>query len=90
MVEGVIGNFKRYIEAGSLEACKSYLQEIIDEYENDSIPWDYIFQKVYLHACLKKQKAIVDWLMLVFNGLPPIQQIAVRHVFSYGRALLSR
>ncbi len=90
MVEGVICNFKRYIEAGSLEACKSYLQEIIDEYENDSIPWDYIFQKVYLHACLKKQKSIVDWLMLVFNGLPPIQQIAVRQVFSYGRSLLAR
>jgi hypothetical protein len=90
MVEGVISNFKRYIEAGSLNACQSYLQELTDEYENDSIPWDYIFQKVYIHACLKKQKAIVDWLMLVFNGLPPIQQIAVRQVFSYGRSLLAR
>ncbi len=84
----VIGNFKRYIEAGSLDACQIYLQEILDTYED--VPWDYIFQKVYLHACLKKQKEIVDWLLLIFNDLPPIQQIAVRQVFSYGRTLLAK
>jgi hypothetical protein len=90
MTEEVISNFKRYIENGSLDECQTYLRELTDEYESDSIPWDFIFQKVYLHACLKKQKAIVDWLMLVFKELPPIQQIAVRQVFSYGRSLLAR
>lgn len=90
MVDVIIGNFKHYIDNGSLESCQEYLQELTDEYECESIPWDYIFQKAYVHACLKKQKAIVDWLMLVFNGLPPIQQIALRQVFSYGRSLLAR
>ena len=89
MVEVVIGNFKHYIDAGSLVACQQYLQELLDTYDS-GVPWDYIFQKVYLHACLKKQKPIVDWLMLVFTELPPIQQIAVRQIFSYGRTLLAR
>jgi trans-aconitate methyltransferase len=84
----IVSFFKKYINDGSLEACQAYLQELRDTYED--APWDYIFQKVYLHACLKKQKAIVDWLMLVFTELPPIQQIAVRQIFSYGRALLAR
>ncbi len=84
----IVTNFKHYVEQGSLEACQAYLQELKDTYED--APWDYIFQKVYLHACLKKQKPIVDWLMLVFTQLPPIQQIAVRQVFSYGRTLLAR
>ncbi len=90
MVEAIIGNFKHYIDTASLDACQQYLQELTDEYESDSMPWDYIFQKVYIHACLKKQQAIVDWLMLIFTRLDPIQQIGVRQVFSYGRTLLTR
>jgi len=84
----IISFFKKYINDGSLEACQNYLQMLRDTYED--VPWDYIFQKVYIHACLKKQKLIVDWLMLVFTELPPIQQIAIRQIFSYGRTLLAR
>jgi uncharacterized protein YeeX (DUF496 family) len=84
----IISFFKKYINDGSLEACQTYLQMLRDTYED--VPWDYIFQKVYIHACLKKQKQIVDWLMLVFTELPPIQQIAIRQIFSYGRILLAR
>ena len=90
MADEIVGFFKKYINDESLEACQAYFQELKDTYEPGSLPWDYIFQKVYLHACLKKQKAIVDWLMLVFTELPPIQQIAVRQIFSYGRTLLAR
>ena len=90
MADEFIGFFKKYINDGSLESCQNYLHELKETYESNSLPWDYIFQKVYLHACLKKQKQIVDWLMLVFTELPPIQQIAVRQVFSYGRTLLAR
>ncbi len=89
MVEAVIGNFKHYIDAGSLTACQTYLHELLDTYDS-GVPWDYIFQKVYIHACLKKQKPIVDWLMLVFNDLDPIQQIGIRQVFAYGRSLLAK
>jgi hypothetical protein len=89
MVEAVIGNFKHYIDSGSLESCQEYLTELTDTYES-GIPWEYVFQKVYLHACLKKQKPIVDWLMLIFNQLDPIQQIGIRQVFAYGRTLLAR
>jgi hypothetical protein len=90
MADEFVSFFKKYIDDGSLEACQNYFQELKDTYDPVSIPWDYIFQKVYLHACLKKQKQIVDWLMLVFTELPPIQQIAVRQIFSYGRTLLAR
>lgn len=83
----IVSFFKKYINDGSLEACQAYLQELRNTYED--MPYDYIFQKVYLHACLKKQKQIVDWLMLVFTELPPIQQIALRQIFPYGRKLLT-
>ena len=90
MTDEFIGCLKKYIDNGSLSDCQNYLQELKDMYEVNELPWDFIFQKVYLHACLKKQKAIVDWLMLVYTELPPIQQIALRQIFPYGRTLLAR
>lgn len=90
MADEAVSVLKKYINDGILDACQTYIQELKDTYDVASIPWDYIFQKVYLHACLKKQKAIVDWLMLVYTELPPIQQIALRQIFPYGRMLLAR
>lgn len=54
---------------------------------NVDIPW--LFQKVYLHACLKGRREIAEWLeKSVFPTLDPISQIAIRQSFSYGRHLL--
>jgi hypothetical protein len=87
-MEEIVGHFKIYVNAGNLEACQSYFAELHAEYED--LPLDYLFQKVYIHACLKKQVAIVDWLMEMYETLDPIQKIAIRQVFSYGRHLLKR
>jgi hypothetical protein len=84
----IVGHFKRYIDNDSVESCRNYLMELQMEYEE--LPWDYIFQKVYVHACLKKRQTIIDWLMIVYDSLDPIQQIAIRQVFSYGRYLLKK
>jgi hypothetical protein len=54
------------------------------------IAWDFIFQKVYLHAALKKQKSICELLYTIFPELGPIQQIALRQMFSYTRYLLQK
>jgi hypothetical protein len=88
MVDELIKPFKIYIQADNLESCQSYLLHLRTEYED--LPWDYIFQKVYLHACLKKKTAIVDWLMIIYNELNAIEQIALRNVFPYGRYLLGK
>jgi hypothetical protein len=71
----------------SLERIQDYvgnvqgLQELID--------WVYLFQKVYLHACLRRRADVASWLQEVcFPQLDGIQQIAVRQVFAYGRHLL--
>ncbi len=86
MADELIKPFKLYIDADNLEACQVYLAELREEYEG--LPWDYIFQKVYLHACLKKRVAIVEWLNIVYTELDPIAQIVLRQVFPYGRHLL--
>ena len=88
MAEQVVRDIKPYIEAGNLDACKEQVAQLRVEYED--VPWDYMFQKVYLHACLKKKVNIVEWLLEVYKELEPVDQIALRTVFPYGRALLRK
>ncbi len=76
---------KRLVERGDLPALKAAFQEIAEA----DVDWPTLFQKVYLHACLKGEQAIAEWLeKTVFPTLDPIQQIALRQGFAYGRHLL--
>lgn len=85
-----ITDLKDLININNLEAFKAYIIQLCENAEY-SIDPAFIFQKVYLHACLKKRHEIVDYLIRdCFPILDPIQQIAIRQVFSYGRYLLKK
>jgi hypothetical protein len=77
---------KALIEKDNLEG----LQEFYAEYHEENFPWEYIYQKLYLHACLKKKRRIVEWMNGLFPSFDPIQQIALRQMFSYGKYLLAK
>ena len=74
------------VERDNLEGLIDYLEA----YQESEIPWDTLFKDIYIHACLKKQRRIVDWLMQLYEEIPPIQKIALRQIFNYGRHLLSK
>ena len=87
----IIHNIKLYINSGDLETVKVLYDEYVNETEFErEIAWDYVFQKIYLHAELKKQKAICEWLDTLFATFDPIQQIAMRQMFPYARHLLEK
>ena len=77
---------KTLIEKDNLEG----LQEFYSESADENYPWEYIYQKLYLHACLKKKVRIVEWLKAMFQQFDPIQKIALRQMFSYGKYLLAK
>jgi hypothetical protein len=77
---------KTLIEKDNLEG----LQEFYLENAHENYPWDYLYQKLYLHACLKKNHRIVQWMNELFEKFDPIQKIALRQMFSYGRYLLAK
>ncbi len=86
-----LADLKVMIERGDLPALQTYFQEIQTGESETPTEWDFLFQKLYLHACLKHRLPIVEWMRTeVFSALPPIQQIAVRHCLAYGKYLLSR
>ena len=81
---------KSYVTDGNLAGLQAYYSEIQSmEYEYNP-NWQYIYQQVYLHACLKKKRDIAEWLTSIFPSFDPVSQIALRQVFPYGRYLLAR
>jgi hypothetical protein len=77
----VISEIKVYINMGNLDGLKELW---IDYQETDfgrELAWEYIFEKIYLHAALKKQKDICSW---------PIQQMGLRQMFPYAKYLLNK
>ncbi len=85
-METFLKECKTLIEKDNLEG----LQEIYVEVQGENYPWEYIYQKLYLHACLKKKRKIVEWMDSLFGLMDPIQQIGLRQMFSYGRYLLAK
>ncbi len=77
---------KSLIEKDNLEG----LQEYYTEYGDENFPWEYIYQKLYLHASLKKKPRITAWLDTLYPKFDPIQQIALRQMFSYARYLMAK
>jgi hypothetical protein len=89
--EQLIAEIKPFINKGNLEGLKEQWVEYRLETDfGREIAWDFVFQKIYLHAALKKQKAICDWLDTVFTEFDPIQQIALRQMFAYAKHLLNK
>ncbi len=89
MEQIIIQRCKQYLNENRIEECKSYIQSIV--IEDCEYDWPVLFHRVYLHACLKGRESIADWLQTsLFPTMDPIQQIALRQIFPYGRVLLSQ
>lgn len=82
-----IKDLKILIDKSDNYSFKEYLINLY--FEQEDIDLGYIFQKVYLHSCLRKNIEISEWMKNeCFSYLDPIQQIAIRQVFGYGKYLL--
>ncbi len=69
------------------------LQEFWFSFQDTSIEvdWAYIFQKLYIHACLHGHREVAIWLRKTFEkSADPITQIAYRQTYTYANILLER
>lgn len=81
---------KEYINANKFEEFKEFYKELSESEFETQPDWANLYQKVYLHACLKKRHQIAEWLETLFTQFPPITQIAYHQLFFYGHVLLRR
>lgn len=86
----VVAEAKDYVTVGDLTG----LQDLWGEYQETdfgrALAWEWIFEKIYLHAALKKRREICQWLDGLFQELDPIQQMGLRQIFPYARYLLNK
>lgn len=87
--QSVVAEVKAYIAVGVLEGLKGVWEEYQETDFGQPLAWEWIFQQVYVHAALKKQRAICKWLDGLFLELDPIQQMGLRQMFPYARYLLN-
>ncbi len=88
--DSIVAECKEFINAGKLQELQEYSAELLNSEFEVEPDWPNIYQRVYLHACLKKQKEIAEWIVELFSKFDPITQIAYRQVFFYGRYLLAK
>ncbi len=80
----VVRQLKDVINTGNFNEFINEWRDLRDDTDyGREIAWDYIFQKVYIHACLKKAGNITEYLLKEFQLFDPIQQIAMKPTFSY-------
>ncbi len=91
MDDHIIRTCKEYINQGNTYAIQDYYRELLMSKFDRTPDWPYIFHRVYLHACLRGRTAIATWMSTtLFPAMDPIQQIALRQIFPYGRNLLAK
>ncbi len=71
---------------------KDYVNFLIKNAKNYQLPVEYVFQQVYIHACLKRRPELAQWLKdnVYELYLDDIQKIGIRQTFSYGKYLLNK
>lgn len=79
----VIDEIKDAIDKDDLNKVQEMYDSI--DFTDSQVPWDYVFQKVYLYACLKKKQIFISWFENIFHQFNPIQQSGIRHTLNYGR-----
>jgi hypothetical protein len=94
--KSLLAECKSLIESGDVAKVKEWVRTLREDYdwtsdEQGPPDWAWIYQKAYLHACLRKRVAIATWLEGLFSTLlDPMEQIAYRHTLNYGRVLLRK
>ena len=88
MEKQMVSEFKHIINTGDLYEFQELAQHYLESEEQ--IAWDYVFQKVYLHAALKKREDVTKYMDTLYPHLGSIEQIHIRQMFSYARYLLRK
>ncbi len=72
-------------------ADKEGLQEFWESIQSTECDWAWIYQKLYIHACLHGHRDIAVWLRKVFTKkADPLTQIAYRQTYTYANLLLEK
>lgn len=91
MDKAIVDFCKYCIEQNDLIAIQNYFINLQNMEFDYRLPWEYMFKMIYIHACLKKNISIANWLKEeVYPNMHEVSQIGLRQVFKYGEYLLRK
>jgi len=91
MDRAIIDFCKYSIEQNDLMGIQNYFANLQQMEFDYRLPWEYMFKTIYIHACVKKNESIANWLQdSVYPMMNEVSQIGLRQVFCYGRYLLRK
>ena len=85
-----------YIEHCSVLIKENNVDELNNFYaetiEKHTINFDigYLYQKLFLKACLYSSKEMLAWFLDIYVKMPHVTRIAHKHVFVYGKYLIQK
>ena len=87
--EEIIKNCKQYIKDNNLEDLKLYYNNL-QELNINTGTYQYIYQKIFLYACIIGAEDILMWIVKLYEEFDQISKIALRQLFIYGKYLLKK
>ena len=49
---------------------------------------EYLFTQVFLSSCTHQKPEIIYWLYMIYLSMDPVAQVALKHVFTYGKYII--
>lgn len=86
-VDEVIDTFKHYIKHDMYTQIQDYYDEILTHKAEYRINYEYVFQKVYLFACIKRKEEVVKFMFDIYKTMSLLDRIGLRPTIIYGKYL---
>ena len=84
----LINEFKYYIDNEKYDSLYELYTSIIERYDETKeyrCNYEYIFQKVYLYACIKGKHEIIDFMKSIYETFGDVEKIALKPTIIYGK-----
>ena len=84
----LINEFKYYIDNQKYDSVYELYTSIVEKYDKSKeyrCNYEYIFQKVYLYACIKGEIEIINFMKSIYETFGDVEKIALKPTSIYGK-----
>ncbi len=91
--EKIINEFKYYIDNQNYDSIYELYTDIKTTYDSTKeyrCNYEYIFQKVYLYACIKGETEVINFMKNIYDNFGIVEKIALKPTIIYGKYITKK
>ena len=82
----IIREAKYHIENKQYDSLQNLYTDLMRITSKEYRPnFEYIFQKIYLYACIKGDKEVIEWMKKIYDTFGDVEKIALKPTLIYGK-----